>query len=262
MNRITFLRYLPLLLLIVVVVALPVGAAKRQTRPQFDPRAQEMLRNMSNYLAGLNQFSVHANTTTEFLTGSQMVLVADRDLDVFVQRPNMVRINSSVPDHDRQIVFNGQTLTIYSPDKNYYSTVSAPGTLDETVGRLRARGVELPLGDLLSTNPYVSLMGRARHGYYIGDSLVNGTMTNQLAFRGKGLDWQIWIDKGTTPLPRRVVIIDRQVPGSPRYTANFTSWDASPTFSADTFTFVPPSGAQKIPFVPAPVRTLQGVKRR
>ena len=72
-----------------------------------------------------------------------------------------------------------------------------------------------------------------------------------MAFRGKDMDWQLWIEADSTPLPRRVVIVDRGAPGWPRYTATLSDWNTSPTLSQDTFTFSPPAAAQKIPFVPA-----------
>lgn len=242
-----YLLCLPLALL--VVMALPVCAADQpegSAAAAIDPRAQQMVKAMSDYLTGLNQFSFHASTTMELVTSSDLILNADREADVYVQRPNHVRINSYVPDHDRQIVYNGETLTIYSPKQNVYTVMPAQPTIQQTVESLMAKGVELPLGDFMRSNPYDAIMARARQGTYIGQSLVGGTLCNQVAFRGKDMDWQIWIQDGPTPLPMRVVILDHQVPASPRYMATFTKWDTSPTFAPDLFTFTPPAGAQKV----------------
>jgi hypothetical protein len=238
---------------LILLILSPVYGAKKQIRaqPPIDPRAQQMLRKMSDYLTGLDQFTVHAETTMEMVTPSEMVLDADKEIDVYVQRPNHVRINSYVPDHDRQIYYDGQNITIYSPKHKYYAVVPALPTIDQTIEKIRQKGVELPLGDLLYANPYNALIGRARHGYYIGQSLVGGILCNHLAFRGKDMDWQIWVEEGSTPLPRRIVIIDRQVPGWPKYTATITDWDTSPVLTPDIFTFTPPAGSQKIPFVSA-----------
>jgi hypothetical protein len=100
-------------------------------------------------------------------------------------------------------------------------------------------------------------MGRVKHAYYIGQSLVGGVTCNHLAFRGPDMDWQLWIEDGANPVPRRFVIIDRAVPGMPRYVAVLSDWNATPSFDAATFTFEPPAGATKIRFVPAAVKALR-----
>jgi hypothetical protein len=223
--------------------------------PAIDPRADQMLREMSDYMSGLEQFSVHADTTMEMITPSAMALDANRELDVSVQRPDHIRVDSRVPDHDRQIVYDGQSVTIYSPRHNYYTVIPVTGTIAQTIAALRTKGVEMPLADLLHERPYDVVKKRARHGYYIGESLVDGILCRQLAFRGGDMDWQIWIEKGATPLPRRIVIIDRMLPDAPRHTVTLTKWNVSPAFSADTFTFVPPEGAKKVSFVPSAGRS-------
>ena len=250
--------------IIALVTALPAGAAGKGNAcapaPAIDPRAEQMVRHMADYLTGLNEFTVHADTTMELITPSDLSLDSDRAIDVSVQRPNHVRINSLVPDHDRQTFYDGTNVTIYSPRHKLYSVFPARPTIDETVAAARAMGLELPLADLISSDPYSALIKNARHGYYIGQSLVRGVMCNHLAFRRPDMDWQIWIEAGDTPLPRRLVIEDRALPGMPKFMATFTEWDVSPNLSSDTFTFTPPPGVNKAKFVPA--RGLAGHKPR
>lgn len=237
--------------LLASAAASPAGAATKasSSAPAIDPRAEQMLRQMSDYLAGLDHFTVHAYTTLEMITPSDMSLDSDREVDLSVQRPDHVRINSLVPDHDRQMYYNGTTITIYSPGKKLYAVMVAPATIDETIAAARTKGIELPLADLIQSRPYNSLMSGVRHGYYIGKSLVGGILTNHLAFRQKDLDWQIWIEDSSTPVPRRVIITDRALPDTPRYSATLSGWNTSPTFAANQFTFAPPADAQKIDFI-------------
>ncbi len=262
MSRRILRCFLPMLILALIAAfpAAPAVRSKSRTSapaPAIDPRADQMLRQMSDYLRGLNMLTVHADTTLQMLTPSGMILNADRELDVYVQRPDHLRVNSYVPDHDRQIFYDGQSITIFSPVQNFYAVLPAPPTIQQTIDAARKRGVDLPLGDLLYDNPYNSVIKRALHGYYIGLSLVSGVKCHQLAFRGKDMDWQIWIEDSATPLPRRVVITDRLVKPWLSYMATLTKWDVSPTFGPDTFTFVPPPGATKIPFEPAMVPGVQ-----
>ncbi len=251
MSRRLLFCFLLVALLTLAAMSVLSAAKSKSGAPAIDPRATQIVRQMTDYLGGLNEFTLHAATTLELVTNSDMVLDSDRELDVYVQRPDHLRVDSHVPDHDRQIFYDGKNITIFTPKLNFYAVVPAPATIAQTIQAIRAKGINLPLGDLLSSDPYSAITSRARHGYYIGESLVGGVLCKQVAFRGKDMDWQLWIEADSTPLPRRVVIVDRGASGWPRYTATLTDWNTSPTLTQDMFAFTPPAAAQKIPFVPA-----------
>jgi hypothetical protein len=40
------------------------------------------------------------------------------------------------------------------------------------------------------------------------------------------------------------------MPGSPQFASVMSDWQTAPSFSDATFSFVPPTGAQKIDFLP------------
>ena len=106
---------------------------------------------------------------------------------------------------------------------------------------------KLPLADFIVGNPYPSLIKDTLSAIYVGQSLVGGTMTNQLAFQRKGLEWQIWIEDGPNPLPKRVAIVDKAVTGSPRFVATVSDWNVNPGLTSSDFVFTPPEGARKVP---------------
>lgn len=232
---------------------LPSNAAARtattaRQSSDLNPTAMSILKQMSDYLVSLNRFTVHVDSMMDVITRSNMTLIADKEMDVYVQRPNKLRVDSFVPDRNRQIFYDQCTITMYSPDKKLYTVIPAPPTIPQTIAAARAKGVEMPLADLLDADPYKAISARARHAYYIGMSRVGGVNCRQLAFRGTDMDWQIWVQSGQTPLVRRVVIIDRGVKGSPRFVATLSNWNLSPSFTDSTFQFVPPADAHKIPF--------------
>jgi hypothetical protein len=67
----------------------------------------------------------------------------------------------------------------------------------------------------------------------------------QYAFRQDGLDWQIWIQNGDFPLPRKVVLTTTTDDARPQYVATYT-WNLAPSFSNDAFTFTPGKDAKRI----------------
>jgi hypothetical protein len=84
----------------------------------------------------------------------------------------------------------------------------------------------------------------------VGKGVVEGVRCDHLAFRAPHVDWQIWIQEGKEPLPRKLVITTRDVANAPQFSVVVTKWNLKPTFTAQTFSFSPPSGAKKVDFVP------------
>jgi hypothetical protein len=83
----------------------------------------------------------------------------------------------------------------------------------------------------------------------VGPSVVGGVKSTHLAFRGSEVDWQIWIEEGGRPLPRKFVLTSKQVKGEPQFTVLVRSWDVAPKLTEGMFTFTPPKGAKKIEFL-------------
>ena len=116
----------------------------------------------------------------------------------------------------------------------------------ELVGVLLDTGVEMPLIDFLYQGATGSLTEDVRVGILVGESEVDGVLTDHLAFRQPEVDWQLWVEKGGQALPRKLLITTRYEVGDPQYQA-ILHWDLKPRMSATSFEFVPPAGATRIP---------------
>ena len=73
---------------------------------------------------------------------------------------------------------------------------------------------------------------------------------DQYAFQQADLDWQIWIEKGDKPVPRKVVITTLYTDVQPRFSANL-DWTINPALDDATFVFTPPAESYAIPIVTA-----------
>jgi len=225
-------------------------STSRPKAPAISPRATELVHKMSEYLAGLNKFQFEAETSKEVIIPAQGRVDVLARVDVSVQRPNKLYVGITRANRDRQFFYDGKTFTVYSPSTKYYAVAPAPPTIDQMLDSIdQYEGITFPLEDLLYANVEKTLMPDVRSGTYIGPSIVNGFSTQQLQFRQKDADWQLWIEDGNMPVPRRLVITDRGVTGEPGFTATMTKWNVAPTFSESTFTFTPPAGAKKIQFL-------------
>ena len=87
-----------------------------------------------------------------------------------------------------------------------------------------------------------------KSGFVVGKGVVDGARCDHLAFRSQDVDWQIWIQEGPNPLPRKYVITSTQVAGTPQF-VTVMKWNTAPAVTGATFAFTPPRGASKIDFL-------------
>jgi hypothetical protein len=218
--------------------------------PAIEPGADQLLRKMSDYLASLEQFSVQTENTIEVVLRSGEKIQYDNPAEASIRRPNKLRADRKGDVVNQEIYYDGRTLTLYHKDYNYYATVEAPPAIDETIDFAReSLDLYAPGGDFLYKNTYEILTEDVLSGFYVGMSVVSGVKCHHLAFRGKEVDWQIWIEDGDKPLPKKFIITTKWITGAPQFTVVIKSWNLSPKLTDDMFTFVPPKDAQKIDFI-------------
>ena len=136
-------------------------------------------------------------------------------------------------------------------NRNVYTTIKSPPEIDAALDHaIQAFNLRAPLADLIYTKAYENLTSEVISGFYAGLHKVQGVPCHHLAFREKDIDWQIWIEDGPTPLPRKFLITDKNAKGL-QFTAVFTKWNTSPQLENALFTFVPPEKAERIDPRPA-----------
>jgi hypothetical protein len=149
---------------------------------------------------------------------------------------------------DLDVTFDGRTLTVHGKNLNSYAQFEAPGTVDEIIGRLRDdHNVGAPGADFLLSSVYDELVEDVMEAKYIGRGVIDGIECEHLAFRNADTDWQIWIELGARPVPRKYVITSKAVTGAPQYTLRVKELVSDVAILADTFEFKPPQGAMKLP---------------
>jgi hypothetical protein len=103
----------------------------------------------------------------------------------------------------------------------------------------------MPLEDLFLWGTPQATGGSVTDAFDVGPAEVGGVTCEQYVYRQNGLDWQIWIQQGEYPLPRKVVLTTLTDEARPQYSAVY-SWNLAPSFNEAAFEFDPPKGAQRI----------------
>jgi hypothetical protein len=232
-------------LVVFSAIACWTQAAGAQTERRVSPEADRLLRRMSDFLGQQKSFTVKVDGVTEIILQSGQKVQVHASGVAYVKRPDKLRIEKAGDDGGTLIVCDGKALTVYSKRQNVYVSTPASGTLDATMSNIVASGqIELPAADLLYSNSYQGLMDEVVSGQSLGTSIVDGVPTHHLAFQGRDVDWQIWIEDGPRPLPRKYVITTKGLEGSPEYEIVLSGWTLDPKLGDDLFRFQPPAGAQ------------------
>ncbi|KPK07071.1 MAG: hypothetical protein AMJ64_07575 [Betaproteobacteria bacterium SG8_39] len=216
-----------------------------------DPQAEKLLKASTDFLAAQKRFSVDTRSTLEVVLESGQKLQFDHAVRATMRRPNKLRAERVGDLIDQVFYYDGKSLTLYNPGAKFYATVAAPGTLEEMLDYAREKlDIVAPAGDLLYRNAFEILMTDVTDGFIVGKAAIEGARCVHLAFRAPHVDWQIWIEDGKRPLPRKLVITSRDVVNAPQFTTVMTKWKLAPKVSQRLFEFRPPKGAKKVEFLP------------
>ncbi|MES1198654.1 MAG: DUF2092 domain-containing protein [Pseudomonadota bacterium] len=227
-------------------VAEQATTSSHVTEAPIDPAAMNALTRMGAYLRTLENFEITSQTTAEDVLDDGQKLQFDGTLLYRVRRPDAFYIETRTDRRQRQIYYDGRTITVFAPGRGYYAQVPAPSTIRELLQTLDDRyGISLPLSDLFYWGTPDFDVSDITSAAAIGYAKVDGQDSDQYAFREGDIDWQIWIKRGDQPLPVKIAITTRHEESSPEFTARLT-WNVQPTFSATTFTFTPPQGVNRI----------------
>ena len=212
-----------------------------------EARAEQELKKMGEFLAKLPRFALEAEETFDEIPDGQLRRQLTNVRRVALERPNRLAADATGDTLNRAAWYDGRTVTVLDKEHNVYATIDAPATIDATFDKLQDEyGVVLPLADLLHADPHAVLMAGVTYGRYLGIHQAAGVACHHLAFSQDTIEWQIWIDAGDKPLPRKLVISYVQEPGEPQYSAVIRRWTLDTPVPEGLFTFEAPEGAQKI----------------
>src|SRR6267142_7196613 len=227
------------------LMAVSVSAADQKA--SVDPRADELPKRMGDYLGQAQFFSVSAEVWQDIQLSSGQRIQADRAVDLQVRRPNRLRAEVHSPRRNRELIYDGSAITLFNRAQNFYGTVHSSGSLDEAMDAASDRfGIAMPLEDFVRSDPHKDLMHKVTSGADIGPVTVMGVLCEHLAFTQDNIDWQVWIENGARPVPRKFVITYKDEPDSPQFIAIFSNWDFATELPDFVFHFEPPAGASKI----------------
>ncbi len=233
---------------VVFAAALSASLAAQEKSDLIAPEAMKALDQMGAYLRTLKDFQVQAEITTEDVLDDGQKLQFSSTTNLLAQMPSKLRVSVEGELKSRLFLYDGKSFTLFARRAGYYATAPAPDTIGKLIAALIEKyDVEIPLVDLFLWGGPNASTNEVTAAADVGPGTVEGVTCDHYAFRQPGVDWQVWIQLGDHPLPRKLVITTTTDEARPQHTSVLT-WNLAPSYSEDAFVFDPPEGAKKIVF--------------
>jgi hypothetical protein len=222
-------------------------AISQATDPSdVDPDAIDAVKKMAAYLHTLKSYQVIDDVTQDDVLEDGLIVQSTSKVDYLLARPNRMRIEVTSDERHRLYLYDGKNFTVWARLVNYYATVPAPPTIGELFEKITDKyDIELPLYDLYNWGNKDEDINKIKTAVDIGPSAVNGVTCEHYAFHQEGVDWQIWIQLGEFPLPRKLVITTLTDDARPQHSDTLT-WNLAPSFNDGAFAFDPPPDAKRV----------------
>jgi hypothetical protein len=233
--------------LLTVVIALMAGCESANSARAIEPRADQTLRAMCAAVGAAKTMQFRVDAQVDEASASGKMVPVSRQTQVLLRRPDGVVAQMRGGDGRWSLCYKAGAIAILREDRGKYATMQAPPTIDKMLDFLfEEHGLSIPLADLLFSDPYQALTENVQTGVYLGVRSVGGRPCHHLLFTQKAVDWQVWIDTGETPLPRKLVITHKNEPGQPQYSAELSDWNLAPAVTETSFDFKAPAGAKAV----------------
>jgi hypothetical protein len=231
----------------VLTLLVAVSTDARAQTPAVDPAAVEILKRMTNFLDGLQQFSVNTHSIIEEMHVSGHRVDYDVSASVTVKRPNKLRAVRTGELMNESLFYDGKTMTLYKPSEKVYATEKAGDTIEKMITFAReTAGILFLSADLLYRNAFPLLMQDVTLAVAVGKPVISGVKYDHVLFSRPGVDFQIWITEGKRPWPARYTVTETGTPALLSISTVLRDWNIAPAVDDAQFKFVPPKGAQAI----------------
>jgi hypothetical protein len=236
---------------IAATASVAARADAQASPPAVDPAALGILKSMTDHLDGLGEFTLAVQSEIEDLQGSGHLVDYDLRARVAVKRPNKLLAARTGETMSQSFFYDGKTLTLYNPAEKVYATQPAPETIEGAVTLARESiGIVFPAADLVYRDAYPLLTKDLTVAAVVGKAVIDGVTCHHLLFSHPGADFQVWVEDGKRPLPRKYVVTHTDTPALLSVSAVLSDWNETPAVNDAQFAFVPPAGTSETRFIP------------
>jgi hypothetical protein len=222
---------------------------------QIDTIAVAILDRMSAMIGDLS--SCHVTVKSNYDIRSQHLgLVKHGDEEqLYMQGPDKLLIRSQGDRGDRNIFYNGKSLSYYSVENNQYANLPLTLPVIEMIDTVnKMYGINFPAADFFYPSFVDDLLSESRYLIYLGMTKVDGKDCFHIAGTAPDKTFQFWITDDALTLPLKMVIVYTNRDMNPQYEAVLSDWQINPVLPAALFEFMAPPKAKTVKLAKTPVK--------
>ena len=225
-------------------------------KPKVDPKADALLKAFCEAVQGMPRFTCDLTLTMK--TASEgMKQEIETTYGFAMEKPNKLALRHKRGAPANTVISDGALL--YIAVGNRYQAKEAPKSLEDLFQSAPMAGNMLFLDNLLRKDVYAAIMEGVTQTSYAGRETLDGQTCDRLSFRQDEFDWDMWITTNDKPVVVRVLTdmsksmatMRADMPGvkaaSMTVENRFEKWFTGADLPTNTFVFVPPEGAKKVP---------------
>jgi hypothetical protein len=232
-------------------LVLSAGCAMHEPPPPEDAlhRGKDVVRRMSAALAAAPALTVATRETREQRVAGGTIATIALVRQTTVHRPDRLYFTST-GDVSHEGWYDGTTLTVAAHGDKVFARAAMPETLDRALDAIAERcGLWMPMAGLLSSDPLHALIADSATGGWRGRETIDGQPTDHLAFRDRGVTWEMWVAADGAPLPKRVTIEFPETRRLRKLDVSYSDWNLAPSIEASRFGAAVPDGYETVAFV-------------
>jgi len=222
-----------------------VKKAGQEDQAESGISANDLVKKAYRTIGDLDKYSFEATIINDDDLGKEGMMVdIVHQYKVSLMAPDKIRMDVRGDSENKNIYFDKGIVTIVNDDNKSYGQVTVSPNINDAIDDIREKyGFSIPLTQFLYSDMDEEINASIK-GYYLGTVLVDNTPCYHLAFPGEKWDVQYWIEKGKTPLIRKVAFVDKMTKGAPRSIIT-VKWNIDAPIDEKIFQANIPKGAEK-----------------
>ncbi len=230
-------------------IAAAANAAPPPPKPAISEEASSAIARMGKSLEA-KELSFQARTLRVYADEGGELLHIGHQFKVTVRRPDGLAVLGTGDDGPRELLYDGQTATVAVDDGKHYASIPVPNNIDDMMRVVMGHfGVDFPLSDFLTQAPDKAFLSGVTSGRQVNTVTIDGVACRHLVFeQPPGIELELWLEDNEQSLPRRLIVTYRTLPGAPNFVAELSDWNFTVHPADAEFKFVPPQGAEQMPF--------------
>jgi hypothetical protein len=244
-------RWSPGLILLAPAIALAAacGSGEPKTDAERLARGREIIERMSTKLSSSPAVTVTTREVRNQVKASGEAQVINLTRESAIRRPDRAYFKTS-GDIQVEGWYDGVGLTVALHDQKVFAQARMPETLDKALDSMYERyGVPTPVGDYFYSSPAKALLADSTTGGWVGREAVDGQQADHLAFKDKGVDWEVWVAATGDPVPLKARSTFTGTKRLRDIEMTFSNWNFAPTIADDRFTPKVPADYEGIAMV-------------